>query len=99
MFKVTMTFNKAYALMKIPSDPLTFIKKAKANVNKTKQNNGFLDLPDPDPIEKAQSFLSKQDYALLNDKLTAVNPRFLLAWADLREHIQQWEVGYFFELL
>lgn len=35
---------------------------------------------------------------LLNSRVDVVTPEFLRAWASLREHIQKWELGYFFEL-
>merc|ERR1719361_1193572 len=81
MFKVTMTFNKSYALMKIPSDPLAFMFKAGGKMHS---------------VEKS---VQSEELPLLTQRLTSVNPRFLLAWAALREHIQDWEGGYFFELL
>merc|ERR1712130_291517 len=184
MFKVTMTFNKAYALMKISSDPLTFVAnantargehvEASTTEDETKdpmvedEDDREQDVPSLNeiekvlehvkvdqykvtdivdllvedhlldtleglterdliemkipmgprkkilkfisehtviplkvalPLEQRTTFLERKAKSLLNDKLTAVNPRFLMAWADLREHIQQWEVGYFFELL
>ena len=34
----------------------------------------------------------------LNKKLKIVTPQFLMAWMALREHIQKWELRYFYEV-
>ena len=34
----------------------------------------------------------------LNPRVPVVSPPFLRAWSSLREHIQKWELGYFYEL-
>lgn len=81
--------------MQIPIGPRKQILRYIAESNRR-----LTKLPQPMEIKKkGKSFIARQEQTLLNAKLTTVNPRFLLAWADLRDHIQQWEVGYFFELL
>jgi len=102
MFKVTMVFGKAYALMKILSDPLHFIanlpeEKRKPRTPKKETDSG---IPDPSPLEPQKTIAGKtiQSNTVLDEKLQIVTPQFLTAWISLREHVQKWEVGYFYEL-
>merc|ERR1719356_1398079 len=78
MWKITTMFRKAYALMKICSNPLDFI----GNRVDTKA------VVAEDPAV----------HHYLNKKMHIVTPEFLRAWVTLRDHIQRWELRYFYEL-
>jgi len=42
--------------------------------------------------------LNEIDGVFLHKRTAIVTPRFLEAWSRLRQHVQDWELGYFFEL-
>lgn len=77
MFKVTMIFAKAYALMKISSNPIDFIVNQMDDSDRRKKVPGRC-----------------LDFKMLE----VVTPQFLMAWTSLRNHIQNWELRYFYEL-
>ena len=74
MRDISMMFRKAYALMKISSNPMVFIGNFSESLK----------------AQHAQNYL--------NERMKIVNPEFVGAWSSLREHIQRWELEYFYEV-
>jgi len=136
MFKVTMIFSKAYALMEISSNPMDFIgnevgrkvlsemyllfKKKKREIRTgnwhkfqvfCKEEGVILDKEEclrvikRPPVDTVGRNTQSDDQPVdaredkyLNQRLKVLNPQFLMAWMALREHIQKWELRYFYEL-
>merc|ERR1719203_1488741 len=70
-----MMFKKAFALMRIPSNPMDFIQN------------------------KIGNEAVGAEYAhMMNKRARIVEPNFLLAWWNLRKHIEEWEFSYFYAL-
>ena len=81
MRRITMILQKAYALMKISTDPMNFLQNAKTGNTQPQNVNS------DDPF-----------HYYLNEEMRIVTPEFLRAWWSLRNHIQQWELRYFYEV-
>eukprot|EP01084_Bolivina_argentea_P249616 417950_1 len=76
-YRLTMIFRKAYAMMKIPSNPMNFIQN--------RQTEEYLDN-------------IGNENNVLDPRSAIITTRFLKAWWDLRQHIEEWELSYFYEL-
>ena len=91
-----MMFQKAYALMKISADPLNFIQH-RIDIEEMVQN---VKLEEPGPLTPTTTKPNQNDAFkyYLNKRMRLVTPQFLRAWWILRNHIQQWELRYFYEV-
>jgi len=82
MFKISMILDKAHTLMMISTNPLKMLVYLR-----------------PHEVDYDSNQNQNFEYATyVNDKLYMLTPPFLRAWSDLREHIQDWELRYFYEL-
>merc|ERR1712013_496394 len=83
-----MIFRKAYALMKISSNPIDFISKSNdprvANIDSSRLN-----------IEDIHNDAPKSP---MDRRVRYVDAEFLRAWWKLRSHVRDYELNYFFEL-
>merc|ERR1712083_869296 len=70
--------------MKISSNPMDFIG------NRVNTHHHF-----NDSNERREDWAFKH---YLDKRMAIVTPQFLRAWTSLREHIQKWELRYFYEL-
>ena len=77
--------STAYMLMKIPADPMSFIGRSET---------------EKDLMVNAKSDVHKEEDKVkyLDTQTRYLDPTFLLAWWDLREHIENYELTYFFEV-
>ena len=86
LIELHITSTTAYMLMKIPADPLSFI----GSVKEKKNENDDDEEKDEEEQENVGGYL--------DTKTRYLKPVFLLAWWDLREHIENYELTYFFEV-
>ena len=80
-------------LMKIPSDPMSFIGRNESDEETLRDE-------DPEREEKESEYGNnmKMKIGYLDMKARYLDPTFLMAWWNLREHIENYELNYFFEV-
>ena len=104
MWEISMMFRKAYALMKISSNPMDFIgnssedSAAAQGVQAQSAAQADAGQPDGAQVDADQPDADPASSHYLNKRMNIVNPEFLRAWSSLREHIQRWELEYFYEV-
>ena len=139
MWLISMMFRKAYALMKISSNPGDFIENFSQDT--AAAQDGRAQSPDhisqlkqqretfSDLLEKVRNGMEQRNDEMneaiesletkvkqlmkdrdgeargngalkhyLNERMKIVDPNFVRAWSTLREHIQRWELQYFYEV-
>ena len=84
-------------LMKIPSNPMSFIGRNEGVNEKGKIADSDRELREEKESEE-HGDVEKKRVNYLDTKTSYLDPPFLMAWWNLREHIENYELNYFFEV-
>jgi len=93
MVVVTVLFSLAMVMMKITMmfRKATALMRIPSNPMDFVGNRVRKDMSAQDGGNRAFQYY-------LNNRMHIITPEFLRAWSSLRQHIQQWEISYFYEL-